>query len=272
MLNENKTNTLNSLIEWVKEYFKGNDIGKAVIGISGGKDSTIAAGILVKALGADRVVAVMMPCGEQSDISDSYEVCDFLNIPTQNRLVVNIGSAFADIRNEVVCGGDIELMNNRAELVFENPIVNTNLPSRLRMCTLYTVAAMFPNSRVVNTSNYSERYIGYSTKWGDGVGDFSLFGLLTVREVLAIGDELGLPKHLVHKTPADGMSGKSDEEKIGFSYNDLDSYILGDLSVTQNVELVNKINKMHNANMHKLNPIPTFVPNTIPLTELWGGT
>jgi NAD+ synthase len=131
---------------------------------------------------------------------------------------------------------------------------------------------MFPNSRVVNTSNYSERYIGYSTKWGDGVGDFSLFGLLTVREVLAIGDALGLPKHLVHKTPADGMSGKSDEEKIGFSYNDLDSYILGDLSVTQNAELDNKINKMHNANMHKLNPIPAFVPDTIPLTELWGGT
>lgn len=268
---QNKQSNLEPLIKWVKNYFKGNDCGKAVIGISGGKDSTIAAGVLARALGADRIIAVMMPCGEQSDIKDSYEVCDCLNIPNENRFVINIGTAFTDIKNEIVCGGDITLMDNRTDLVFQNPVINTNLPARLRMCTLYAVAAMYPNSRVVNTSNYSERYIGYSTKWGDGVGDFSLFGLLTVRDVLAIGDELGLPRHLVHKTPSDGMSGKSDEEKIGFSYADLDDYILRNFDKQLSMDTINKIEKMHNANKHKIDPMPTFIPKEVPQPVFEGG-
>lgn len=248
------------VIQWIRDYFKDNHDGKAVIGISGGKDSTVCAALLAEALGADRIIAVMMPCGEQSDIKDSYAVCDFLQIPNQNRFTVNIGSAFIDLKSEIVCGGDIDLMNDRVDMVFRNPVINTNLPSRLRMCTLYAIAAIYPNSRVVNTSNWSERYIGYCTKGGDTVADFSPLGMLTVREVLMIGDDLGLPNYLVHKAPSDGMSGKSDEEKIGFTYEELDNYLLTE-NKTPSREVLGKIVKMHEANKHKLLPMPMFDPN-----------
>ena len=245
------------LINWVKGYFADNGNGYAVIGISGGKDSTIVAAVLKEAIGSDKIIAVMMPCGEQSDISDSYAVCDHLGIPKCNRLEVNIGDAFMNLKNEIICGGTVDLMNNRADMVVNNPIINTNLPSRLRMCTLYSVAAMYPNARVVNTSNASERYIGYSTKWGDGVGDFSPLGNLTVREVLQIGDDLGLPYPLVHKTPSDGMSGKSDEEKIGFTYEELDDFLLGIRE--PDVDTKGKIMRLHTVNKHKTSPMPMFV-------------
>ena len=248
----------NDVINWIRDYFSGNDDGKAIIGISGGKDSTIVAGLLVKALGADRVIAVMMPNGEQADIRDSLEVCNFLNIPRENSFEVNIFDAFMSIKDEISIGGVHSLLDEHTKKVQNNDIINTNLPSRLRMCTLYTVAALYPNSRVVNTSNYSERYIGYSTKWGDGVGDFSPLGHLTVREVLEIGDDLGLPYHLVHKTPSDGMSGTSDEEKIGFTYDELDKYLLCDGLVAKDV--VEKIERLHRMNLHKVQPIPTFYP------------
>ncbi len=253
------------LINWVKTYFEDNGNGYAVIGISGGKDSTIAAGVLVQALGADRVLGVLMPNGIQKDIQDSLDVCEFLKI---KHYKVDISGAYDEL-----CGAiDQNLFHTHlvTEYAEVNPIVRTNLPSRLRMATLYAVAAIHPNSRVVNTSNYSERFIGYSTKWGDGVGDFSLFGLLTVKQVLEIGDDLGLPRHLVHKAPSDGMSGKSDEEKIGFSYADLDAYILGDTPNYPSADTIKKINKMHYANKHKTQPIPTFVPKDIPLSELEG--
>lgn len=247
----------NEVVAWIKDYFKGNDEGKAVIGISGGKDSTIVAGLLCKALGADRVIAVMMPCGEQKDISDSIKVCDFFNIPSRNRFTANIEVSVIDVKNAIICGCEIGMMNEVADSLCSD-VVNTNLPSRIRMCTLYTVAAIYPNSRVVNTSNSSERYIGYSTKFGDGVGDFSPLGNLTVREVLAIGDDLGIPYALVHKEPSDGMSGKSDEDKIGFTYNELDSYLLGDAEPT--IETKEKIKRLHEINLHKTLPMPMFCP------------
>lgn len=231
-------------IEWIKDYFKDNPNGKAIIGVSGGKDSTIAAALCAAALGADRVIGVLMPNGEQSDIDDSYRVCTILNITP---IEVNIGNAYNSLVGET-CKGLHEIP----------AIIYTNLPSRLRMSTLYTVAALYPNSRVVNTSNLSERYIGYSTKYGDGAGDFSPLGELTVREVLMIGDDLGLPYDLVHKTPSDGMSGKSDEEKIGFTYNELDNYLLIGDGLT--IDAVEKIRKMHKANEHKLKDMPRFVP------------
>ena len=241
------------VIQWIKDYYEGNPDGKAIIGISGGKDSTICAALLVEALGADRVIGVLMPNGDQSDIDDSYRVCNHLGI---NYVGINVGRAYRDIIREMVMT-DI-LPGTCLYKLHEVPeMIRTNLPSRLRMSTLYAVAALYPNSRVVNTSNWSERYIGYCTKGGDTVADFSPLGMLTVREVLAIGDDLGLPYDLVHKTPADGMSGKSDEEKIGFTYEELDNYLLIE-NKTPSREVLDKIVKMHETNKHKLLPMPMF--------------
>jgi NAD+ synthase len=244
------------VIQWIKDYYKDNPDGKAIIGISGGKDSTICAALLVEALGADRVIGVMMPNGVQNDIDDSYQVCKYLGIYS---LEVNIEDAYEGLRDNIGAALADNYVKHPYTSVYSNDMIRTNLPSRLRMATLYAVASLYPNSRVVNTSNWSERYIGYCTKGGDTVADFSPLGELTVREVLMIGDDLGLPYDLVHKTPSDGMSGKSDEEKIGFTYEELDNYIL---YVDDNLsdETVAKIEKMHKANEHKLNDMPRFVP------------
>ena len=244
-----KEKTLN-VINWIKDYYSNNPDGKAIIGISGGKDSTITAALCVEALGADRVIGVLMPQGKQNDIFDSYEVVARLKLQYH---VVNIGAACEELYRFLadavfLCGG--------MRAVKENTMITTNTPARLRMTTLYAVAALYPNSRVVNTCNRSEDYIGYSTKYGDAAGDFSPLGNLTVREVLEIGDDLGLPAHLVHKTPDDGMSGQSDEDKIGFTYEELDDWILGTGAVSD--ETLAKIEKMHLSSRHKYEPIPTY--------------
>ena len=236
-------------INWIKDYFKDNPDGKAIIGISGGKDSTIAAALCVEALGADRVVGVMMPQDKQKDIADSKEVCKILEIPN---LTINIGCTFQTLCYEIDMAGDADHMSAMV------PMIKTNLPARLRMATLYAVAALYPNSRVVNTCNRSEDYVGYSTKYGDAAGDFSPLGNLTVREVLEIGDELGLPRHLVHKTPSDGMCGKSDEDNLGFTYEQLDDYILGTGEVSD--ETREKIERLHKSSRHKYQPMPMYDP------------
>lgn len=240
----------NECINWIKNYFKDNPDGKAIIGISGGKDSTIAAALCVEALGHDRVVGVMMPQGHQKDIADAIDACRFLSIPN---LTINIGSTFQTLCYEIDMAGDADHMSSM------EPMIKTNLPARLRMATLYAVAALYPNSRVVNTCNYSEDYVGYSTKYGDAAGDFSPLGKLTVREVLEIGDELGLPKHLVHKAPSDGMCGKTDEDNLGFTYNELDDFILGTGRVSE--ETMDKIGRLHKATRHKYEPMPAYNPN-----------
>lgn len=239
-----------SVINWIRDYFKDNPDGKVICGISGGKDSTIVAALCVKALGADRVIGVLIPNGIQMDIDDSCEVCTHLRIES---IEVNIFESYLALVRKISLLADKPIP----------PAISTNLPSRLRMCTLYTIAALYPNSRVVNTSNASERYIGYSTKFGDGAGDFSPLGNLTVQEVLTIGDDLGLPYELVHKTPSDGMSGQSDEDKLGFTYEDLDIYINGG-DVPK--EVADKIEKLHNANLHKINDMPRFDPYS---AEYW---
>lgn len=237
-------------VNWIKEYFEGNPNGKAIIGISGGKDSTIAAALCVEALGADRVVGVMMPQGIQKDIADSIKVCKLLGII---HFTIDIGGAV----NALCHSFDMEVDYDRS--ILNNPMVRTNLPARIRMATLYTVAAFYPNSRVVNTCNRSEDYVGYSTKYGDAAGDFSPLGNLTVREVLEIGDELGLPEYLVHKAPSDGMCGKTDEDNLGFTYEQLDNYILGTAAV--DAETVKKIERLHKATRHKYKPMPCFSPD-----------
>lgn len=229
--------------EWIRYWFEDNGPqADAVIGISGGKDSTIVAKLLVDALGKDRVVGVLMPNGEQKDISDSQRVVEFLGI---RNYTVNIADAYSG------------LITNIPEFAAENKDTQINLAPRLRMTTLYAIAQGLPNGgRVCNTCNLSEDYIGYSTKFGDSAGDFSPCADFTVTEMLQIGDALGLPYDLVHKTPSDGLCGQSDEDKLGFTYEVLDRYIR--TGYCPDKELKAKIDRKHDLNLHKLETIPTY--------------
>ena len=232
------------LVEWVRELFEktASPTTNAVIGISGGKDSSVAAAVCVKALGKDRVIGVLMPQGEQSDISYSHLLVDTLGI---KHYVVNIGDTVSSFMGELK--KHVELSNQA--------IVNT--PARIRMATLYAIAACH-NGRVVNTCNLSEDWVGYSTKYGDAAGDFSPLSDLTVTEVLQVGEYLGLPKELVHKTPTDGLCGKTDEENLGFTYAMLDKYIRGEDDLSSVPQIKEKIDRLHRANLHKLQLIPKF--------------
>lgn len=241
----------NQCIDWIKGQFEGIPDGKAIIGISGGKDSTVAAALCVAALGADRVIGVLMPQGKQSDINDSYEVVSYLKLQYHE---INIGNTCDALYNSI--NKAVFLCCGKDGGVESNSMVKTNLPARIRMTTLYAVAALYPNSRVVNTCNFSEDFVGYSTKYGDAAGDFSPLGNLTVREVLMIGDDLGLPKRLVHKAPSDGMCGKTDEDNLGFAYEELDGFLLGESGLS--AETMRKVARLHKITRHKYTPIPTF--------------
>ncbi|MBR5731392.1 MAG: NAD(+) synthase [Firmicutes bacterium] len=232
-----------SVKRWIKDWFDENGpSASAVIGLSGGKDSTIVGKLLVDSLGKDRVVGVLMPDGVQKDIADARKAAEFLGIRT---ITANIGEAVKALKAEL--GESFELTND----------TKINIPPRIRMTSLYAVAQSLPGGgRVANTCNASEDYIGYSTKYGDAAGDFSPCSSFTVTEMLQIGDLLGLPKELVHKTPSDGLSGMSDEEKIGFTYAVLDRYIR--TGECDDAEIRNKIDKMHSANLHKLQLMPAY--------------
>lgn len=231
------------IVRWIREYFEENGNGCcAVVGISGGKDSSIVAALCVEALGKERVVGVLMPAGEQADIQDSYRVVDALGIDYK---VINIGNAMETI----MC----ELRNTMR--VSEQTAVN--LPARLRMATLYAVAQSLPTGgRVANTCNLSEDYVGYATKFGDNAGDFSPLSNLTVHEVRQIGYELPIPRDLVDKTPADGLCGKTDEDNLGFTYEQLDDYISRGTSGIMSIDYA--IQELHRKNLHKLNPMPSY--------------
>ena len=234
------------LIEYTREWFnKFGDNTRAVIGISGGKDSSVTAAILKEALGADRVVGIIMPNGEMSDLADAKMLVDFLGIPNE---VVPI----TDYYNAAIATFE------KASAFEVTKDLRINLAPRLRMSTLYAVAQGQPvTSFVVNTCNASEDYVGYSTKYGDAAGDVSLLQDFTVTEVLQIGEYLGLPEQLVHKTPSDGLSGMSDEEKLGFTYNMLDEYI-SDSNADIPADTRASIDKKHVANLHKLQLMPAY--------------
>lgn len=235
------TNTVTKIIDWIKEYFiKNRPECKAVIGISGGKDSTVAAALLCKALGPNRVIAVQMPQGFQYDIDVSNEVIDYLEITEHYN--INIGSACQEIFLSLP--NDIRIQ----------PQVTSNVPARVRMNILYAIAAS-RHGRVVNTCNRSEDYVGYSTKFGDAAGDFSILSNYTATEVKEIGIELGLPKNFIEKPPEDGLSGLTDEENLGFSYDVLDNFLLN--GITPPYEIYKNIEQRHKRNLHKISPMPT---------------
>ena len=232
------------LVEWITTWFEENGNGcKAVIGVSGGKDSSVVAALCVAALGKDRVIGVLMPNGEQSDIKYSHMLCDHLGI---KNYTVNVGAAI---------NGVLDSIHKNAADIEVTEQTTTNLPARIRMATLYAVSQSV-NGRVANTCNLSEDWVGYSTKFGDAAGDFSPLSRLTVSEVKAIGRELGLPAELVDKTPSDGLCGKTDEMNLGFSYDVLDKYIRTGVIEDEAVKV--KIDSMHMKNLFKLQPMPCF--------------
>ncbi len=233
----------NECVEWIRAFFEENGKGcNAVVGISGGKDSSVAAALCVEALGKDRVIGVLMPQGEQHDIDMAYMLVNHLGI---KHYVVNIKEAVESLTAALPSELDVSVQ------------AKTNLPPRIRMSTLYAVSQSV-NGRVVNTCNLSEDWVGYSTRYGDAAGDFSPMCNLTVTEVKEIGHLLGLPKELVEKTPIDGLCGKTDEENLGFTYAELDVYIrTGEIADLDKKAL---IDKKHAANLFKLQLMPSFKP------------
>lgn len=235
------------IIRWIKDWFEDKS-GPAVLGISGGKDSTVCAALLTEALGPDRVIGVMMPNGVQVDIEDSKKVIEFLGIKGTE---VNIVNAYNALSNAI----DI---NNLTKSSIDCKAYITNTPARLRMTTLYGIAALC-GGFVCCTGNKSEDYVGYSTKYGDAAGDFTLLNSLTKTEVVELGEYMSLPSYLIHKTPSDGMCGKSDEDNMGFTYETLDKYILEGLP-PKSLEIKIKIDKMHSNPNTKLKLIPMPSP------------
>ena len=239
--------TKNECVEWIRSFFEQNGQGcNAIVGISGGKDSSVVAALCAQALGTDRVIGVLMPCGEQADIDCSKQLVAHLGI---KNYIVNIKEAVdgAVSALETAAAGDFELTKQ----------TKINLPARIRMSVLYAVGQS-NNGRVANTCNLSEDWVGYATRYGDGAGDFSPLSKLTVQEVKAIGRVLGLPENLIEKPPIDGLSGKTDEDNLGFTYAVLDRYIrTGEID---DAETKARIDHLYNINKFKLELMPHFEP------------
>ena len=235
--------TKQDCVNWIRSWFAKNGPDCiAVIGISGGKDSSIAAALCVEALGKDRVFGVLMPQGEQSDIDMAIDLVNTLDIA---RTIINIGDVCEALETQVAKGLDKPCSNQTV----------INLPPRIRMTTLYAVSQSM-NGRVVNTCNLSEDWVGYSTRYGDSVGDFSPLSNLTVTEVKQIGYALGLPAKFIDKVPADGLCGKTDEDNLGFTYAELDKYIREGIEPAP--EKKARIDALHEKNLFKLQLMPSF--------------
>ena len=229
-------------VEWIRDWFGVNGPGcNAIVGISGGKDSSIAAALCCEALGNDRVIGVLMPNGEQSDIDMARLLVSHLGI---ENYTINIKGAF-----------DSTIAEMKAAGVEPSKDTIINLPPRLRMSTLYAVGQS-RNGRVVNTCNLSEDWVGYSTRYGDSVGDFSAMSCFTTAEIRAMGRVMGLPKVLIEKVPTDGLSGQTDEDKLGFTYEVLDRYIrTGEIDDPATKE---RIDSLHKKNLFKLRFMDCF--------------
>ena len=230
-------------VAWIRDFFEENGKGcSCIVGISGGKDSSVAAALCVEALGKERVIGVLMPNGEQPDIDMAQKLVEFLGITA---VTVNIAPV-VDAVTQGVQSVLTEGMSVQAAV---------NLQPRLRMAVLYAVSQS-KNGRVVNTCNLSEDWVGYSTRYGDSAGDFSPLSDLTVKEVKQVGRAAGLPEDLIEKVPSDGLCGKSDEDNLGFSYEVLDRYIrTGEI---EDEAVKEKIDRLHEKNMFKLQLMPKF--------------
>lgn len=241
-------------VDWIRGFFDEN--GKecnAVVGISGGKDSSIVTALCVEALGKDRVIGVLMPNGEQSDIDMARKLINHLKI---HSIEINIDETVNSVLNGIVTAiyDDVRQGFDTLKISEQTKI---NLPARIRMSTLYAISQSM-NGRVANTCNLSEDWVGYSTRYGDAAGDFSPLSNLTVTEIKQIGRVLGLPDDLIDKVPSDGLCGKTDEDNLGFTYDVLDKYIR--TSEIEDEEVKKKIDTMHEKNLFKLQLMPSFQP------------
>lgn len=238
-----------NIVEWIRASMVNSGGNKAVLGISGGKDSSVVAALCVRALGKENVIGVLMPNGIQKDIQDAKDLCSFLDIKCTVVNIENMANSFLQairgIDNEIV-----EQVSNQSIL---------NLPPRIRMTLLYAISQSIDNSRVINTSNISEDWIGYATIYGDTAGAFSPLGMLTSDEVIQIGEFIGLPPKFTGKVPSDGLTGKIDEDIFGFSYEALNKYIRK--GICEDEETKKKIDSMHRYSRYKFLTIPMFDPS-----------
>lgn len=241
MYNFDVKKAVDGCVAWIQDWFEKNGNGcNVIIGISGGKDSSVTAALCCKALGKERVFGVLMPDGEQCDIDYSRDLCKYLDI---EHIEVNIHPAVAGVYESL--GGRIEISEQ----------TKINLPPRIRMATLYAISQS-KNGRVANTCNLSEDWVGYSTIYGDCAGDFGPVSRFTVAEVKEIGRYLGLPEKFIEKAPSDGLSGKTDEDKLGFTYAVLDKYIRE--GVIDDEKTKERIDKLHVMNLFKLETLPVY--------------
>lgn len=235
----------NNAIEWIKDYVEKSGAKGVVVGNSGGKDSATVIAMATKALGNDKVITVAMPCNSISaDLEDAKLVADTFNVPF---LKVDLSETYADMEDAI----NTSLFDLKTELNTEAKI---NMKPRLRMITLYAIAHPL-KYLVIGTGNLCEAMVGYTTKWGDNASDFNPIANFTVPEVLAIGKYLGVPDKIINKAPNDGLGGKTDEEKMGVTYLQIEEYI--ETGRTRPDAML-KIEKMNKASKHKRMPIPTY--------------
>lgn len=249
--------TTQEIIKWIQKWFlKNGNNCNAVIGISGGKDSSVVAALCVEALGKDRVIGVLMPQNTQNDIDYSYALVEHLGI---RNIEINIGLPIKEILYELEHSPMFVGENENVGCVEASQQTKVNLPARIRMSTLYAVAQSC-NGRVSCNTNLSERFLGYGTRWADTIGDFAPIAYLTSDEVVAVGKYLGLPTELTNKVPSDGLCGKTDEDNFGFTYEVLNKYIT--TREIDDEEIKQKIDAMNKKNRFKLEMMPCF-PDSI---------
>ena len=238
----------NEIIEFIRDYYKKNNLKGAVLGVSGGKDSGVVAGLFVKALGAENVTGIWMPChSKEEDHRNAKLVAEHFGFELKEFDLTDIYDSYVKQIKE----------NNKVE---DNNLVdaNINIKPRLRMGTVYYYAAMLSSLKggvyiVPGTSNKCELYVGYFTKGGDNVSDIQVLADLTVDEVIQVGEYIGVPKEVVRKVPDDGLSGKSDEEKLGVKYKDIAEVINNPEAPKVDYAVKERIKKLHNNNLHKFN-------------------
>ncbi len=237
------------IVKFIRDYFKENNVGGVVIGISGGKDSGVVAGLFSEAIGSENIIGVTLPChSKNTDKTDALRVSNYYGFEMIDIDLTDTYETFKKQINKLGRYTDSELKNS-----------DINVKPRLRMTSLYYVAALYSALRnktyiVAGTGNKCEEFVGYFTKGGDSVSDIKVIADLTVEEVIKIGEVLNVPKEVLYKTPNDGLSGQSDEEKLGVKYSDIAKYINGE-ELDDEVKL--KIKRLHENNLHKFS-IPTY--------------
>ena len=246
-LNDKKLQSITSeLIDWIRKMMQATGGSRAVLGISGGKDSSVAAALCKEAVGGENVLGVLMPNGIQADIGYAYEIVKYLRIPNIQVPITSIVELF----HQTISTVDTSVIPNLSTQTI------LNLPPRVRMTLLYGLAQSMDSCRIINTSNLSEDWIGYATVYGDTAGAFSPLGALTTDEVVQIGRYLEIPEKFIIKPPADGLTGKTDEAYLGFTYDVLNRYIReGEIEDTATKE---HIDVMHQRSRFKFEPIPVF--------------